>query len=243
MGYKEYLPHPALRSYIDAYWTFSVGEEVSVYTHRILPDCCADIIYNMGTTVYGANGHTVMLPEESYLVGTMTTFRDSIRQSGSSTIGIRFKPGSIAAFYSLDLKEATNQAVPYEDKQLAEIIHQRKDVKRKLDSYFLKKLHTPYLPITAVMEDISAYKGQLSVADLLRRHAMSERKLERIFKQHTGVSIKGMMRLVRFTNVLHTIKNNNGVNLTSIAYAAGYYDQAHLCNEVKSFTGLTPAQL
>jgi AraC-like DNA-binding protein len=228
MGYKEYLPHPALQSYIDAYWTFRTGEEANPYAHRVLPDCCADIIYNM---------------EESYLVGTMTTFRDTIRQAGSSTIGIRFKPGGITAFYRLDLKEATNQAVPYKDKQLTEIIHQRKDVKRKLDNYFMKKLHTPYLPITAVMEDISAYKGQLSVADLISRHAMSERKLERIFKQHTGVSIKGMIRLVRFTNVLHIIKNNNGTNLTGIAYAAGYYDQAHLCNEVKSFTGLTPAQL
>jgi len=228
MGYREYLPHPALQSYIDAYWTFRAGEEANPYAHRVLPDCCADIIYNM---------------EESYLVGTMTTFRDTIRQAGSSTIGIRFKPGGITAFYRLDLKEATNQAVPYNDKQLTEIIHQRKDVKRKLDNYFLKKLHTPYLPITAVMEDISAYKGQLSVADLISRHAMSERKLERIFKQHTGVSIKGMIRLVRFTNVLHIIKNSNGTNLTGIAYAAGYYDQAHLCNEVKSFTGLTPAQL
>lgn len=231
MGYREYLPHPALQSYIDAYWTLRVGEEANPYAHRVLPDCCADIIYNMGTT------------EESLLVGTMTTFKDTTRQAGSSAIGIRFKPGSIGAFYKLDLKEATNQALPYEDKQLAEIIYQRKDVKRKLDNYFLKKLHTPYLPITAVMDDISAYKGQLSVADLISRHAMSERKLERIFKQYTGVSIKGMIRLVRFTNVLHTIKNNNGTNLTSIAYAAGYYDQAHLCNEVKSFTGLTPAQL
>jgi AraC-like DNA-binding protein len=244
MSYREYLPHPALQSYIDAYWTVRVSGEGTPYTHRILPDCCTDLIYNMGTTIYGANENKVMLPEESYLVGTMTTYRDTIRQSGSSTIGIRFKPGGISAFYRLDLKEATNQAVPYEDKQLFEIICKRKDVRRKLDSYFLNRLNTRYLPIMAVMEDITAYKGQLSVSDLISRHAMSERTLERVFKQHTGVSIKGMMRLVRFTNVLDTIKNNSTcTNLTSIAYTAGYYDQAHLCNEVKSFTGLTPAQL
>jgi AraC-like DNA-binding protein len=226
MGYREYLPHPALQSYIDAYWTVRVSEDV---THRILPDCCVDLIYN--------------IEAESRLVGTMTTFKDTVHQSGKSVVGIRFKPGGISAFYRLNLQEVTNLAVPYEDKQLSEIIYRRKDVKNKLDNYFLKKLNAQHLPMYAVMEDIKNNKGQLSVADLISRHTMSERTLERVFKQHTGVSIKGMIRLVRFTNVLDTIKKGKTQSLTHIAYIAGYYDQAHLCNEVKSFTGLTPAQL
>jgi AraC-like DNA-binding protein len=226
MSYKEYLPHPALQSYIAAYWTFRASGEG---THRILPDCCADLIYNIDVG--------------SMLVGTMTTFKDTARQPGTSVVGIRFKPGGISAFYRLNLQEVTNLTVPYEDKQLSEIIYRRKDVKNKLDIHFLKKLHIQSPPLSAVMEDITNNKGQLSVADLLSRHAMSERTLERVFKQHTGVSIKGMIRLVRFTNVLEIIRTNGTESLTRIAYTAGYYDQAHLCNEVKSFTGLTPAQL
>lgn len=113
-----------------------------------------------------------------------------------------------------------------------------------MDHYFLSKLNVQQLPLAVVMEDITAFRGQLSVADLISRHAMSERKLERLFKLHTGVSVKGMIRLVRFTTVLNTIRNNTtGMKLTHIALEAGYYDQAHLCNEIKSYTGLTPAQL
>ncbi|MGI4729003.1 MAG: helix-turn-helix domain-containing protein [Janthinobacterium lividum] len=73
---------------------------------------------------------------------------------------------------------------------------------------------------------------------------MSERKLERLFKKDVGVSIKGMIRLIRFTHTVKVIQNNaTGQSLSQIAYRAGYYDQAHLCNEVKGYTGLTPAQL
>lgn len=228
MSYAEYLPHPALQSYIAAYWTVRISGEGKPYEHRVLPDCCTDIIYHQG---------------ESALVGTMTTFKDTIQTPGSFAIGIRFKPGAISAFYTLNLNEVTNLAVPYRDQQLAEIIKCGKDLQRKLDRYFLDKLDIEHPPIAAVMEDISAYKGQLRVADLISRHAMSERKLERLFKQHAGVSVKEMIKLVRFTHVLSAIRSNSASNLTHIANAAGYYDQAHLCNEVKSYTGLTPSQL
>ncbi|WP_432714588.1 AraC family transcriptional regulator [Pedobacter sp.] len=40
------------------------------------------------------------------------------------------------------------------------------------------------------------------------------------------------------------IQNNTaGQSLTQIAFASGYYDQAHLCNEIKEYAGLTPTQL
>jgi AraC-like DNA-binding protein len=228
VSYAEYLPHPALQSYIDTYWTVRISGEGRPYEHRVLPDCCTDIIYHQG---------------ESSLIGTMTTFKDTIQIPGTFSIGIRFKPGAISAFYRLNLNEVTNLAVPYQDKQLAEIINRGKDLQRKLDHYFLNKLNIQQQPIALVMEDISVFRGQLSVADLISRHAMSERKLERLFKLHTGVSVKGMIKLVRFTNALNTIKSKPEINLTQIAYAAGYYDQAHLCNEIKAYTGLTPAQL
>jgi transcriptional regulator GlxA family with amidase domain len=174
----------------------------------------------------------------------MTTFKDTVQAPDSLAIGIRFKPGAISAFYSLNLNEVTNLAVSYQDKQLIEILNRGKDVQRKLDHYFLNKLNINALPVSAIMNDIDALKGQLSVADLISRHAMSERKLERLFKMHTGVSVKAMIKLVRFTSVLDIIKNNStGKNLTHIALAAGYYDQAHLCNEIKAYTGLTPGQL
>ncbi|RZK38159.1 MAG: AraC family transcriptional regulator [Pedobacter sp.] len=73
---------------------------------------------------------------------------------------------------------------------------------------------------------------------------MSERKLERLFKKDVGVSIKAMTCLIRFKHASRMIQENDGKqSLSDIAYSAGYYDQAHLCNEIKAYTGFTPSQL
>lgn len=243
MAYREYTPHPALRNYIDAYWTTSTDQYTPVI-HRIFPDSCTDIIFNKGAVIYDAGHQIRMDAGQSYLVGTMKTYRDILQSHGTSTIGIRFKPGGISAFYKLNLNEVTDLAVPYQDKQLYELIYKDKNLIASLNTYFLNKLPSSPLPFLSILADIQQAKGQIKVSELIDKHAMSERKLERLFKQHTGVSIVGMIRIERFTVALHYIKANHDKHtLSEIACLSGYYDQAHLCNNVKSFTGLTPAQL
>lgn len=243
MAYREYTPHPALQSYIDAYWTTST-DQYDATLHRILPDSCTDIIFNKGAVIYDAGHQTRMATGQSYLVGTMKTYIDILQNPGVSTIGIRFKPGGISAFYKLNLNEVTDLAVPYQDKQLYDIIYRDKDLIASLDSYFLNKRPSSSLPFLSIIADIKIKKGQIKVSELIDRHAMSERKLERLFKEHTGISAIGMIRLERFTVALHHIKANHANRtLSEIACLSGYYDQAHLCNDVKSFTGMSPAQL
>ena len=98
--------------------------------------------------------------------------------------------------------------------------------------------------LSGVINEIYIAKGQVRITELTSKFNMSERKLERLFKQDVGVTVKGLTRLVRFTNALTQLRNPSHLqSLTQIAYDTGYYDQAHLCNEVKAYTGLTPAQL
>jgi AraC-like DNA-binding protein len=96
------------------------------------------------------------------------------------------------------------------------------------------------LAIAPVLADIHTSSGRIKVAELIKKHTMSERKLERIFKKDVGVSIKAMTRLIRFTHAFRVIQNNVGkLSLSEIAYTTGYYDQTHLCNEIKTYTGYT----
>jgi AraC-like DNA-binding protein len=244
VSYREYSPHPALLNHIDAYWTINTGHIGQPKLHRILPDGCTDIIFNRGNTIYRPDHREVLLSEESYLVGTMTTFSETIQSSGNAVLGIRFKPGAITAFYRLDLSEVTDIALPYRDEILRELVYQSTNLIIDLNLYFLKKLPAQPSAIAAVLAEIHSSNGRIKVAELMCRHAMSERKLERLFKTHVGVSIKGMTRLIRFKHALALIQNNAAKQgLSEIAYRTGYYDQAHLCNEIKAYTGITPSQL
>lgn len=231
LSYAEYLPHPALRNYIEAYWTVTIDLAAGPVTHRILPDGCTDIIFDR-------------LPEESCLIGMMTKFKDTVSNPGSSTLGIRFKAGGMAAFYPLQLHEITNLAVPYRDIKLAELIWPGKNLLYNINQYFLERLPVKPLVLSAIIADIYAAKGQLRIPVLAGNYNMSERKLERLFKRDVGITVKGLTKIIRFTNTLSLIrKASNQQSLTQIALDAGYYDQAHLCNEVKAYTGLTPAAL
>lgn len=244
MSYAEYLPHPALRNYIESYWTLNIDGDGKSAIHRILPDGCTDIIFNRGDVIYGADLQKVMLSQASYLVGMMTTFKDTISNPGSSTLGIRFKAGGMTAFYPLAQYEITNLAVPYQDKKLAELIWVGNNLLYGIDQYFLEKLPIKPLAVSAIIADIYAARGKVRIPALTDKYNMSERKLERLFKQDVGLTIKGLTKLIRFTHTLSLIRDTGTQqSLTQIALNAGYYDQAHLCNEVKSYTGLTPAQL
>jgi AraC-like DNA-binding protein len=244
MSYCEYPPHKALVNYIDAYWTIKTGSERQSTLHRILPDGCTDIIFNRGHTIYKPDQQEALCSDESYIIGTMTSFSETIQTSENSILGIRFKPGGISGFYHLNLEEITDLAMPYQDIELREIIYRAGDLLSDLNFYFLRKLPSKPLAIAPVIVDIGLSNGRIKVSELTKRHAMSERKLERLFKKDVGVSIKGMIRLIRVTNTIRVIQNNvPQQGFSQIAYTAGYYDQAHLCSEIKQYTGLTPTQL
>lgn len=244
MSYREYSPHPALSNHIDAYWTINTGNIEQSKIHRILPDGCTDIIFNKGNTIYRPDQQPALLSEESYLIGTMTTFTETMQSSGNAILGIRFKPGAITAFYPVDAHEITDLGIPYKDHLLRELVYQSPDLRTDLNLYFLKKLSSKPIAIAAVLNEIHNSGGRIKVAELIKNHAMSERKMERLFKKDVGVSIKTMTRLIRFQHTFKTLQDNAGKrSLSDIAYAAGYYDQAHLCNEIKAYTGFTPSNL
>ncbi len=55
-----------------------------------------------------------------------------------------------------------------------------------------------------------------------------------------GKTPKQFIKIVRFQNILNTFSVANSVSLTEIAYASGYFDQAHFIKDFKSFSGYTP---
>ena len=71
---------------------------------------------------------------------------------------------------------------------------------------------------------------------------ISNRNLQKLFKERIGVSPKFFVRIARFQYVLQHLISDPSASLTGVTYSAGYYDQAHCIREFKEFTGLTPSQ-
>lgn len=108
MDYQEYKPIELLSKYIDSYWIIQTDNEYKTQIQRIIPDCCNDIIINMGSEIV-VNGGMNLLNDKSYFVGNMTKYNDTIIQSDSKLIGIRFKPFGVNNLLGFTLEGTTNK--------------------------------------------------------------------------------------------------------------------------------------
>ena len=244
MSYSETKPHPKLSPYIDAYWIAEGGGNF-VHQESILPDGCVDIILNLKADCRLEDGSVSMESETAYLIGTMTRSGSSRIGPDNKLLGIRFKPASFSIFYQFSsLHEFTDRSIAFE-KGLAPDIHQvMKYGDKYLNHFFLSKLSPSCHMLMPVIADIQLNKGQTRIADIAKRHFTTVKQLERHFKFHIGTSPKEFVNLTRYQFAFEKIRNNTtNSTLLQIALEHGYYDHAHLTNEIKKYTGVTPSSL
>ncbi len=244
MQYTEFLPHVQLQSYIDAYWTV-VNKDQPAGIHRIFPDGCVDLIFNFGDDFLTETGTFAMGNEKVYLVGTMTRYKKTIDKPGTHLLGVRFKPAGFTHFFKhASLHESTDKTIEFERRLLPDINAGTQNIVQHLDRFFLGKLFQPRNSVLPFVTDITRCKGQVSVDNLCTKHFVTLRQLERYFKEHIGLSPKKFINFIRYQFAIRTIQTiGPAKNLADIAFDYGYYDHAHLTNEVKKYSGVSPSEL
>jgi len=89
---------------------------------------------------------------------------------------------------------------------------------------------------------VNKSRGLIQIDDLASRACLGRKQYERTFKQHIGTSPKQFLKTVRFQNALHKRQIIAQTDLGELAFMCGYYDQAHMTNEFRSLSGMTPKQ-
>jgi AraC-like DNA-binding protein len=91
---------------------------------------------------------------------------------------------------------------------------------------------------------IAASGGRVAIEDLATQTGFSRKHLGNLFRQQVGVSPKSLARIHRFRGALALLGNGDGqVPWADLAEQCGYYDQSHLINEFRRFTGFSPVEL
>jgi AraC-like DNA-binding protein len=117
---------------------------------------------------------------------------------------------------------------------------------RRLDRYLADRMLAGDAPVSEVVrswERILASRGQVRVGDLAAEVGWSQRHLATRFGDSLGLSPKRMARLARFDHAKALLAGPGTRGLADVAARAGYYDQAHLTNDVREYSGLSPTRL
>ena len=244
MIYKQVIPNHALAASIDCFWSIE-GAGSELHVERIFPDGSPGLVLNVGEKCTTDNGLVTMQPGKAYLVGAMTAYKETYLNGKHHLIGVCFKPGAFAQFYNnLPLAEFTEQTVELE-KKLAPDTSKMKDLSfAALNAFFLKRLTPPQHDISDIVKFIKAARGQITVDALAKKKHTTPRQLERSFQKHIGITPKEFINITRFQHAYADITlNKKHKSLLDIAIEHGYYDHAHLSNEIKRYTGLPPSLL
>lgn len=244
MIHKQMIPHHALAAYIDCFWSIE-GTGNEMHVERIFPDGSPGLVLNVGEKCTTDNGLVTMQPGKTYLVGAMTSYKETYLNDKHHLIGVCFKPGALSQFYNnLPLAEITERTVELE-KKLAPDTSKMKDLSlTELNAFFLKRLSPPKQDISGIVKFIKASRGQNTVDALAKKNHTTPRQLERSFHKYIGITPKEFINITRFQHAFaDIILNKKNKTLLDIAIEHGYYDHAHLSNEIKRYTGHPPSLL
>ncbi|MGB4775486.1 MAG: helix-turn-helix transcriptional regulator [Daejeonella sp.] len=244
MEYKKIKPYKELDPFIHFYWELK-GGKLERQRERVFPDGCAGIIINLGSPCLTDNGSVSMEFGETYVVGAMTSFKDSFIDSETHLLGVCLKPATFTNFYSYaSQNELANDTVEFEKSKSFNVDKILDKPFNYLDSFFSSRIKSKSNQLQSVINDIHSANGQISIHELSKRNFTTVRQLERYFKKLIGISPKEYCNIIRFQYAMSLIKNpDKNRSLLEVAFECGYYDHSHLTNEIKRNTGLSPSQL
>jgi len=261
MPFYQFQPHPMLRRFVQCYWAIRADSRtLPVSDHGVIPGGYVDIVFNVGDQVCQSDSGGVFFDRAgSFVAGPFDRFRRFHSKEGFEFLGARFHLGATPFFSDIPLRGARNRAVPldaiWEENDLkAELkaieislpqiseMEQRIACMERFLIKFSRRWKEPDMVVTRSLSLIEESKGRISIEALASALQISARQLERKFTHRAGLSPKTFCRLARFHRAKSMLESAREPSGCDLAYACGYYDQTHLIQEFRLFTGQTPTR-
>jgi AraC-like DNA-binding protein len=256
MQYLHFYPSSNLHEIVKYYWIVQ-GSLDTPLTQSIIPDGQVDAIFNFGGRCSKLfNGHEEWL-HDRFTTGHLTSHMQLKFYDQIGILGIRFRDEAAKHIYGVDAHELSDTELSIVDlwgKESVLLEEQLMDVLNKgqytsaieiIESYFALRFYASYEKDTVLsfsLNLVHASKGRLSMQELSTKTGYSERYLQKMFHEKRGISFQRLNKIARFQSFLTLLSDPGKQNLTGLSYEAGYFDQAHLVRDCRTFTGMTPTE-
>lgn len=255
LNYKIVKPSAILSQFIKYYWDMEILNPLNPEPYRVIPQGCIELMFFYRKSYLKIeNGNTLNEKYSGGIIrGQQSSFIDLQATGDIGIFSVLFKPQGAMMFFSLPLKELTDQAISLHDiagKETSILEDQIENLSSTgervqiIEKFLLKKLlekeYYSFNRINTVIQEIITLKGEISIDEMSKVACLSSKQLERYFSKYIGMTPKQYLKIVRFQKVLKTKELNEDLSLTSLAHDCGYFDQAHFIKDFKLITGMTP---
>jgi AraC-like DNA-binding protein len=234
-------PVEGLRSYLGCFWTMKTSAATRL---RSLPDACAAISCQVS-----ARG-TV----RCFLVGPSLVPRGRRPKAGQELFGVRLRPGVGFVLLGTPMHKMTGRrarleaAMPGQGSELAKRLGEATTVDDRIDileNFLNQRLAGAKIEprVALVLRRMEASGGQVRIPELVRECEVSARQLRRLLITWVGLSPKRLARVIRLQAFLQHAETSPETKPTETALELGYFDQAHMSNEVARLAGASPGAI
>ncbi len=253
MIYREFQPSAALRAIVERFWWLE-GSAGDIGAEPIAPDGHAEIIVHGGDRFVEVRADETRHVQDRVLLAGQMTRAVWLAPSGfARAVGARLRPDGAHLLFGARQDGLTNHIVNLGDVHRGLARRLTEDVSgRESGEEMVRALDCALSGITPRAAHISAARtatthahrrrGLVRVPELARHAGLSTRQLERVFAEQIGVTPKHYLRIIRFQEVLRTLRSGVGATTwADVATSHGYYDQAHFIRDFKTFLGIAPS--
>lgn len=261
-GGGEYLPGRLLQPYIRCFWgaaaTSGRQQEKGTGLSReegsgpgaetIIPDSCMDIIWEWDERTGESGGIFCGINDTPFEV------ERTAMPIHKQRFAIRFHFWAVHLFADEPLSDVLNVHAPVEQyfrtfrQELGDRLPGTRTMSERIaaaELFLLRRLEMANRSSDGMMNAVHRLltsRGIVSAGTLESTSGISNRQLERLFRQHIGLPPKKVADLIRFQNVwldLYRSPQGKGV-MQDMVFTYGYSHQSHLINNFKKFAGRTP---
>jgi AraC-like DNA-binding protein len=255
MTILKHFPAPPLSDIVELFWYSGRGTAAvsSASREAILPDGCAHLAINLSQdriSLYeNVEGERLTALEGSIFCGPRSS-PYAFSRTAADVIGVLFRPGGVFRLLSAPTEEFRNTQVPID------LVIGQDDLREQLiasvtpaamflllEKFLLRQIRPRQSLHPAVRYAVNVFEVDafVSVAGVLEKTGLSERRFSRIFSEQVGLTPKLFQRVRRFQKTTASLPSHGEVDWAGTAAANGYYDQAHLINDFRCFSSVTPS--
>jgi hypothetical protein len=256
VSYDSAPPSLLLRPYVRRYYVMRYrGDGGERRVQSILPDGFPEAFHVRGPwleTSVADSGFTRISGAATY--GQLSRSLRVRFAADSTVFGVVFTPLGYSRVVTMGVQEIGDSVLPLVDvnKGLASLLAATAEgdsepgigaFSESMNRVLRTRCATGFAPppwLEPSLRNMRMTAGLMPVKFYHDLSEVSERYFERRFSEFVGCNPKTYLRILRFARFLDMCGDERKANLALLSTELGFYDQAHLCNEIKRLTGSSP---